>query len=144
METTKQRNERKERAQKQLSELGYVSLKNKYSPEKIEKAMWLSCGSLKVLATLLKVTQNQILVYLNCNKEARELWNQIRQQQLDRAEEVVDGLLDSKNERIKLDAAKFILQNRHPDYKQQRNVQEISVDDGKVSIRSIFGLSDED
>lgn len=50
-----------------MDALGYVSLRNKHSPDRIEKAMRLSCGSLRVLATLLKVTQNQILVYLNCN-----------------------------------------------------------------------------
>lgn len=74
----------------------------------------------------------------------RELWNEIRQQQLDRAEEVVDSLLDSKNERIQLDAAKYILSHRHPDYKLQQNTQEVNVGkDGSVSVRQIFGLSEE-
>ena len=141
-ETPKEKAQRKKRAEKQQREMGYVTLKNRYSPEKIEKAMWLSCGSVRVLAKLLDVTVNQIYVYLN-GKEARELWNEIRRQQLDRAEEVVDGLLDSKNERIRLEAAKYLLSHRHPDY-QQGNSQEITVKNGEVSIKSVFGINDEE
>lgn len=145
METPKEKQERKARAAKQLKSIGYVSLKNRYSPEQFEKAIRMSCGSVKAVCLLLKCNQNEFFVFLNSNMEMRTIWDEVRQTQLDRAEEVVDSLLDSKNEKIRLDAAKYILSNRHLDYKQKQNVQEVNVGkDGSVSIRSVFGLSEDE
>ena len=144
METPKEKQERKARAAKQLKSIGYVSLKNRYSPEQFEKAIRMSCGSVKAVCLLLKCNQNEFFVFLNSNKEIRTIWDEVRQTQLDRAEEVVDSLLDSKNERIRLDAAKYLLSHRHPDYQPQQNGISIETNkDGTTSVRAIFGLPDE-
>lgn len=145
METAKEKQERKARAAKQLKSIGYVSLRNRKSPDKIRLAMEISCGNMGVLQKLLEATNREILVLLQNDKELRELWNEIRETQLHKAEEVVVTLLGSKNEDTRFRAAKFLLDKRGKElgYGEQKNVQEISVNDGLVSIRSIFSLPDE-
>lgn len=142
-ETPKEKQERKKRAEKQIAEFGRASLKNLYSPEKIQAAMYASAGNARTLASILKVTLSQVFVYLNNNKGAHELWESIREAQLGRAEGVILDLMDSKSEDMRFRAAKYVLDHRHPEY-QQGNSQEITVKNGEVSIKSVFGINDEE
>ena len=143
-ETPKEREKRKKRAEEQMKNLGYVSLRNRKSPQAIELAMEASGGNLRVLCGLLKCTIREIMVLLQIDNELRKKWEDIRKSMVSEAESVMTTLLGSKSEDMRFRVAKYILSNRHPDYKPSQNVQEVTVGkDGDVSIRSIFGLSEE-
>ena len=49
METAKEKANRKKRAEKQLAELGYVSLRNRKSPDQIRVAMEASSGNQRLV-----------------------------------------------------------------------------------------------
>ena len=144
METAKEKANRKKRAEKQLAELGYVSLRNRKSPDQIRVAMEASSGNQMLVCQLLKCTMREFNVLLSSDRELALLWKEIRESIVSEAEGVLATLLNSKSEATRFSVAKYILSHRHPDYKPEQNIQEVTVGkDGDVSIRSIFGLSEE-
>lgn len=64
LETQKQREARKKRAQEQMNTLGYVSLRNRKSPQAIELAMEASGGNENVVCALLKCTHREFQVLI--------------------------------------------------------------------------------
>ena len=78
METAKEKANRKKRAEKQLAELGYVSLRNRKSPDQIRVAMEASSGNQRLVCQLLKCTMREFNVLLSSDKELALLWKEIR------------------------------------------------------------------
>lgn len=145
METAKEKQARKARAAKQLSELGWVSLRNRKSPDQIRVAMEASSGNERLVCQLLKCTAREFSVLLATDKELGLLWQEIRQSLVAEAEGVMATLLNSKSEDTRFRVAKYILDKRGAalGYGESKQGQEIVVKDGEVSIKQIFGLSDE-
>ena len=85
-------------------------------------------------------------VLLSSDRELALLWKEIRESIVSEAEGVLVTLLNSKSENMRLQTARYILDRRAKElgYVPQ-NQSEISVDVSKdgVSIKSIFGLSEE-
>ena len=111
-ETKKQRQERLERAKAQKEKLGYVSLKNRVSPDRIRLCMELSGGNSHVLCALLKCNYREFYVLLEHDDELRELWKEIRRSIVSEAEGVLATLLGSKSEDMRFRVAKYILDKR--------------------------------
>ena len=146
METAKEKANRKKRAEKQLAELGYVSLRNRKSPDQIRIAMEASSGNQRLVCQLLKCTNREFSVLLSSDKELALLWKEIRESIVSEAEGVLATLLNSKSEQIKFQTARYILDRRGKELGYGPQSQpEISVDVSKdgVSIKSIFGLPED-
>ena len=105
--------------------------------------MEASSGNQRLVCQLLKCTNREFSVLLSSDNELALLWKEIRESIVSEAEGVLATLLNSKSENIRLQTARYILDRRHPDYKQQTPGQEITIKDGGVSIKQIFGLSEE-
>lgn len=147
METSKQKADRKKRAEKQLAELGYVSLRNRKSPDQIRVAMEASSGNQMLVCQLLKCTSREFSVLLATDKELALLWQEIRESIVSEAEGVMTNLLNSKSEQMRFQTAKYILDRRGKDlgYGQTNNQITVETNDkGGISIKSIFGLPDSD
>ena len=82
-------------------------------------------------------------VLLSSDNELALLWKEIRQAVVSQAEGVLATLLESKSEDTRFKVAKYILDRRHPDYKQETPGQEITIKDGELNIKSIFGLPED-
>ena len=70
---------------------------------------------------------------------------QLRSCVVDKAEAVVHELMDGDAPpSLKADLAKFVLktQGKSRGWTEQKQVQEITVKDGEVSIKQIFGISE--
>lgn len=145
METAKEKANRKKRAEKQLAELGYVSLRNRKSPDQIRVAMEASSGNQRLVCQLLKCTNREFNVLLSSDNELALLWKEIRESIVSEAEGVLVTLLNSKSEDTQFRVAKYILDKRGASlgYGEQKQGQEIVVKDGEVNIRQIFGLSED-
>lgn len=114
-ETTKQRELRKKRAEKQKELLGYVSLKNRKSPEQIELAMLASCGNENMVCQLLKCTHWEFGTLIQSDSELGKMWREIRKTLVNKAEAVMAELMNSKSEQIRFQVAKYILDRRGKD-----------------------------
>ena len=146
METAKERSNRKKRAEKQLAELGYVSLRNRKSPDQIRLAMEASSGNQRLVCQLLKCTNREFNVLLSQDNELAILWKEIRQSIVSEAEGVLVTLLNSKSENMRFQTARYILDRRGKELGYGQIGNQITVetnDKGGVSIKSIFGLPED-
>ena len=146
METAKEKANRKKRAQKQLSELGYVSLRNRKSPDQIRIAMEASSGNQRLVCQLLKCTNREFSVLLSSDNELALLWKEIRQSIVSEAEGVLVTLLNSKSENMRFQTARYILDRRGKELGYGQIGNQITVEtneNGGVSIKSIFGLPED-
>lgn len=146
METSKEKANRKKRAEKQLAELGYVSLRNRKSPDQIRVAMEASSGNQKLVCQLLKCTNREFSVLLSQDNELALLWKEIRQSLVSEAEGVLATLLNSKSENMRFQTARYILDRRGKELGYGQIGNQITVetnDNGGVSIKSIFGLPED-
>lgn len=142
-ETTKQRETRKKRAEKQKKLLGYVSLKNRKSPEQIELAMMASCGNESLVCQLLKCTHWEFGTLIQSDSELGKKWREIRKMLVNRAEDVMAELMGSKSEQIRFQVAKYILDRRGKDLGYCMPGAQVTVEtkpDGNTSINAIFGI----
>ena len=146
METAKEKANRKKRAEKQLAELGYVSLRNRKSPDQIRIAMEASSGNQRLVCQLLKCTNREFNVLLSSDNELALLWKEIRQSIVSEAEGVLVTLLNSKSENMRFQTARYILDRRGKELGYGQIGNQITVetnDKGGVSIKSIFGLPED-
>lgn len=144
-ETPKEREKRKKRAEEQMKNLGYVSLRNRKSPQAIELAMEASGGNLRVLCGLLKCTIREIMVLLQIDNELRKKWEDIRKSMVSEAESVMTTLLGSKSEDMRFRVAKYILDRRGKDLGYAPQGTQVTVEtnkEGDTSINAIFGISE--
>ena len=102
-------------------------------------------GNKSLISAALQSTPQQLEVWLRKDGHKQAL-EEARQRILDKCEEKMMELLDSKNEKVVFDTAKFILQNLgrsrgyHGDSPAIAMALEKSGDDIKVAVQGIFGI----
>ena len=102
-------------------------------------------GNKSLIAAALQSTPQQLEVWLRKDSRKQAL-EEARQRILDKCEEKMMKLLDSENEKVVFDTAKFILQNLgrsrgyHGDSPAIAMAIEKSGDDIKVAVQGIFGI----
>lgn len=131
------------RAQKARATLPAIS--KRYSDEEVIKVINDYYGNKSLIAAALQSTAQQFEVWLR--KEGRkQALEEARQRILDKCEEKMMKLLESENEKVVFDTAKFILQNLgrsrgyHGDSPAIAMAIEKSGDDIKVAVQGIFGI----
>lgn len=100
-ETPKQREQRQKRADKQKEEIGWVSLKNRKSPDEIYKAMVASGGLTSAVCKILECSPIEWRTLTSANKDIGIKWQEIKKQLVDKAESAMASLMDSPNEQIR-------------------------------------------
>lgn len=128
-----------------MNTLGYVSLRNRKSPQAIELAMEASGGNENVVCGLLKCTHREFQVLITTDKELAKRWNEIRQSIVSEAEGVLATLLGSKSEQMRFQTAKYILDRRGKGLGYSPQGTQVTVEtnkDGNTSINAIFGISE--
>ena len=131
------------RAQKARATLPAIA--KRYSDEEVIKVIDDYYGNKSLIAAALQSTPQQLEVWLRKDGHKQAL-EEARQRILDRCEEKMMKLLDSDNEKVVFDTAKFILQNLgrsrgyHGDSPAIAMALEKSGDDIKVAVQGIFGI----
>ena len=131
------------RAQKARATLPAIS--KRYSDEEVIKVINQYYGNKSLIAAALQSTAQQLEVWLRKEGHKQAL-EEARQRILDKCEEKMMELLESKNEKVVFDTAKFILQNLgrsrgyHGDSPAIAMAIEKSGDDIKVAVQGIFGI----
>ena len=131
------------RAQKARATLPAIS--KRYSDEEVIKVIHQYYGNKSLIAAALQSTAQQFEVWLRKDGHKQAL-EEARQRILDKCEEKMMQLLESDNEKVVFDAAKFILQNLgrsrgyHGDSPAIAMAIEKSGDDIKVAVQGIFGI----
>lgn len=145
-ETAKQKEARSKRAEKQIKAYGHASLKNRKSPEEIDKAMVLSNGNTKVLCKLLDCTFDELMVLLSSSKELGVRWKNLKKCIVAEAEDTMLKLLSSQDEEMRFKTSKYLLDHlgQQDGYGAMPQVaQQINVNDNTIDIRTVFGLDKE-
>ena len=131
------------RAQKARATLPAIS--KRYSDEEVIKVIDDYYGNKSLIAAALQSTPQQLEVWLRKEGHKQAL-EEARQRILDKCEEKMMKLLESDNEKVVFDTAKFILQNLgrsrgyHGDSPAIAMAIEKSGDDIKVAVQGIFGI----
>ena len=131
------------RAQKARATLPAIS--KRYSDEEVIKVINDYYGNKSLIAAALQSTPQQFEVWLRKEGHKQAL-EEARQRILDKCEEKMMKLLESENEKVVFDTAKFILQNLgrsrgyHGDSPAIAMAIEKSGDDIKVAVQGIFGI----
>lgn len=145
-ETEEERKAREERGKKQLEEIGYISLKNRKAPLEILDAMESSEGVQLNACHLLGCTVREFRQLLASNPKWGMTWNEIRKKLVSKAECVMVDLLESKADKTKFGAAKYLLDKLGggEGYGETGAGFEVVVqpgtDDQATRIRAIFGI----
>lgn len=148
VETDEERKQREERAERQVKEIGYASLKNRKSPMEIFKAMEKSEGIQANVCVLLDCSVREFRQLLTQSKLWATTWAEIRSKLVSKAECVMVDLLESKQDQLKFSAAKYILDKLggNDGYGQTTTGFELTVqgaDEQKaMQIKAIFGISE--
>ena len=131
------------RAQKARATLPAIA--KRYSDEEVIKVIDDYYGNKSLIAAALQSTPQQLEVWLRKDSRKQAL-EEARQRILDKCEEKMMKLLESDNEKVVFDTAKFILQNLgrsrgyHGDSPAIAMAIEKSGDDIKVAVQGIFGI----
>ena len=131
------------RSQKARATLPAIA--KRYSDEEVIKVINDYYGNKSLIAAALQSTPQQLEVWLRKDSRKQAL-EEARQRILDKCEEKMMKLLDSENEKVVFDTAKFILQNLgrsrgyHGDSPAIAMAIEKSGDDIKVAVQGIFGI----
>ena len=131
------------KAQKARATLPAIS--KRYSDEEVIKVINQYYGNKSLICCALQSTAQQFEVWLRKEGHKKAL-EEARQRILDKCEEKMMKLLESDNEKVVFDTAKFILQNLgrsrgyHGDSPAIAMAIEKSGDDIKVAVQGIFGI----
>lgn len=131
------------RAQSARATLPAIS--KRYTDEEVIKVINDYYGNKSLICCALQSTAQQFEVWLRKDSRKQAL-EEARQRILDKCEEKMMKLLDSENEKVVFDTAKFILQNLgrsrgyHGDSPAIAMAIEKSGDDIKVAVQGIFGI----
>lgn len=97
----------------------------------------------------LDCSYSQLRVWFEHHKEARELADQLREAFVDEAEEQAWLLMNSGDEKVRADMAKFVLrtlgkgrgwaESAAPQFQQQ-----ITADEKKIQVLNVFGIPAEE
>ena len=131
------------RAQKARATLPAIA--KRYSDEEVIDVINKYYGNKSLICCALQSTAQQFEVWLRKEGHKQAL-EEARQRILDKCEEKMMKLLESENEKVVFDTAKFILQNLgrsrgyHGDSPAIAMAIEKSGDDIKVAVQGIFGI----
>ena len=131
------------RAQKARATLPAIA--KRYSDEEVIKVINQYYGNKSLIIAALQSTAQQFEVWLRKEGHKKAL-EEARARILDKCEEKMMNLLNSDNEKVVFDTAKFILQNLgrsrgyHGDSPAIAMAIEKSGDDIKVAVQGIFGM----
>ena len=131
------------KAQKARATLPAIA--KRYSDEEVIDVINKYYGNKSLICCALQSTAQQFEVWLRKDGHKQAL-EEARQRILDKCEEKMMKLLDSQNEKVVFDTAKFILQNLgrsrgyHGDSPAIAMAIEKSGDDIKVAVQGIFGI----
>ena len=131
------------RAQKARAILPAIA--KRYTDEEVIKVINDYYGNKSLIVAALQSTAQQFEVWLRKEGHKQAL-EEARQRILDKCEEKMMKLLDSENEKVVFETAKFILQNLgrsrgyHGDSPAIAMAIEKSGDDIKVAVQGIFGI----
>lgn len=122
-----------------------LSIKERYADEQVLQVIRRCNGRKAAMVKALDCSYSQLRVWFEHHKEARELADRLREAFVDEAEEQVWLLMNSRDERVRADMAKFVLrtlgkgrgwaESAPPQFQQQ-----ITADDRKIQIMNIFGV----
>ena len=147
-ETEEEKKAREERAAVQLKEIGYVSLKNRKAPLEILDAMEKSEGIQNSACKLLDCSVREFRQLLMSNPMWGNIWAEVRKRLVSKAECVMVDLLESKSDKTKFSAAKYLLDKLGggEGYGETGTGFEVVVqpgtDDQATKIRAIFGITE--
>lgn len=118
-----------------------LPLSKRFAKGEIRDAVWNCHGNLSLVAKALACTRRELMSYFERQPDLLAESRRAREAVVDKAEEVMHGLLLSESEAIREKSAEFILKTigRDRGY-DTSSAQQITVSDGKVDIRQIFGI----
>ena len=117
-------------------------LAKRFTKKEMRELICKLFGNTSELCKALDCTRSQLLAYLEKQPALKQDMKDAREAVVDKAEKVMTSLLDSQNEQIKQKTAEFLLKTlgRGRGY-DVGAAQQITVEDGKVDIKQIFGIS---
>ena len=118
-------------------------LSKRYTKEQVREAVYACDGCVTLLCNVLDCTAQQFWAACERWKLGADV-NKAKAQYADKAEAALVGLLGSDNEKIRLDAAKFVLKAK-AGWTEVAAAQQLQVEqkDGRLTIRQIFGMPEE-
>ena len=116
-------------------------LAKRFTKKEMRELICKLFGNTSELCKALDCTRSQLLAYLEKQPDLKQDMKDAREAVVDKAEKVMTSLLDSNNEQIQQKTAEFLLKTlgRGRGY-DVGAAQQITVEDGKVDIRQIFGI----
>lgn len=116
-------------------------LSKRFTKKEIRELICKLFGNTSDICKALDCTRSQLLAYLDKQPDLKQDMKDAREAVVDKAEKVMTSLLDSQNEQIKQKTAEFLLKTlgRGRGY-DVGAAQQITVEDGKVDIKQIFGI----
>ena len=118
-----------------------LPLAKRFTKKEIRELVYKLFGNTSELCKALDCTRSQLLAYLDKQPDLKQDMKDAREAVVDKAEKVMTCLLDSQNEQIQQKTAEFLLKTlgRGRGY-DSGPAQHITVEDGKVDIKTIFGI----
>ena len=116
-------------------------LAKRFTKKEMRELIFKLFGNTSELCKALDCTRSQLLAYLEKQPDLKQDMKDAREAVVDKAEKVMTSLLDSQNEQIQQKTAEFLLKTlgRGRGY-DVGAAQQITVEDGKVDIKQIFGI----
>ena len=118
-----------------------LPLAKRFTKKEMRELIFKLFGNTSELCKALDCTRSQLLAYLDKQPDLKQDMKDAREAVVDKAEKVMTSLLDSQNEQIQQKTAEFLLKTlgRGRGY-DSGPAQQITVEDGKVDIKTIFGI----
>ena len=116
-------------------------LAKRFTKKEMRELICKLFGNTSELCKALDCTRSQLLAYLDKQPDLKQDMKDAREAVVDKAEQVMTSLLYSNNEQIQQKTAEFLLKTlgRGRGY-DVGAAQQITVEDGKVDIKQIFGI----
>lgn len=130
----------------QLAKPQEKSIGKRYTDQQVYDIINKYYGNKSLIIAALQCTMQQLEVWLR-KPERKEVLVKSRDRIVDKSEKVMLQLLDSEDDRVKLETAKFLLTKLGRSYGYCGDAPSINIgiqggNDTKVAIQSIFGINE--
>ena len=116
-------------------------LAKRFTKKEMRELIFKLFGNTSELCKALDCTRSQLLAYLEKQPDLKQDMKDAKEAVVDKAEKVMTSLLDSQNEAIQQKTAEFLLKTLGKSRGYDTSMaQQITVEDGKVDIKQIFGI----
>ena len=113
----------------------------RFTKQEIRQLIFKLFGNTSQLCKTLDCTRSQLTSYLEKQQDLKQDMKDAKEAVVDKAEQVMTSLLDSSNEQIQQKTAEFLLKTLGKSRGYDAGAaQQITVEDGKVDIKQIFGI----